>query len=266
MRPFATLALFLAACNQKGSSPAANQAAAEAGAASPAAALPAARPFTVELKTDLYEFDFSWPAEAAAIPELVRILRTELDMHRSQLTSAADETKDGSDREGAGPIPYSSSTAYTTAGQSRHLLSLRVDVGSYEGGAHGNFGVGSRLWDRLAHKEVDFADLFAGRGNRGRLLTSRWCEALNKAREEKRGAPVGSGGLFDDCPKLHDIAVIPADNDKNGKFERLLLVASPYVAGPWVEGSYEIELAVTPELVAAMKSEFRSSFEAQGRQ
>ena len=77
----------------------------------------------------------------------------------------------------------------------------------------------------------------------------------------KRGEPVG-GGMFDDCPKLDEIAIIPGDKNKNGRFDTLALVASPYVAGPWVEGSYEIELAVTPDLLAALKGDYRTSFEA----
>ena len=44
--------------------------------------------------------------------------------------------------------------------------------------------------------------------------------------------------------------------------KRLMLAASPYVAGPYAEGSYEIELAVTPDLIAALKGEYRDSFEA----
>ena len=154
-----------------------------------------------------------------------------------------------------------SSTQYDTAGQSTRLLSLKVDVGSYTGGAHGNHGVGSLLWDRQAQREIKDSGLFADPANRDRLLTQRWCDALNKAREAKRGEPVGGGGLFDDCPKLDDIAVIPTDKNGNGRFELLTLVASPYVAGPWVEGDYEIELAVTPDLIAGLKSEYRDGFE-----
>ena len=95
-----------------------------------------------------------------------------------------------------------------------------------------------------------------------RLLTQRWCDALNKAREEKRGEPVGGEGMFNDCPKLSEIAIVPTDKDKNGRFERLILTASPYVAGPYVEGSYEIDLPVTPDLIAALKADYRDSFEA----
>ena len=116
------------------------------------------------------------------------------------------------------------------------------------------------LWDRQARKEIAFADLFAQPANRDRLLTQRWCDALNKAREEKRGEPVGGGGMFDDCPALDDIALIPVDSNKDGRFDQLLLVASPYVAGPYAEGSYEVELAVTPDLLAGLKAEYRPSF------
>jgi hypothetical protein len=118
----------------------------------------------------------------------------------------------------------------------------------------------------VAKKEIDLVSLFAQPANRDRLLTQRWCDALNKAREEKRGEPVGGGGMFDDCPALNDIAIIPTDKDKEGRFDTLLLVASPYVAGPYAEGSYEIALAVTPELLAGFKAEFKPSFEVQGRQ
>ncbi len=54
---------------------------------------------------------------------------------------------------------------------------------------------------------------------------------------------------------------MPTDKDKDGRFERLLLTASPYVAGPYAEGSYEIELAVTTDLIAALKGDYRGSFE-----
>ena len=95
------------------------------------------------------------------------------------------------------------------------------------------------------------------------MLTPRWCDALNKAREEKRGEPVGGGGMFDECPKLDEISIIPTDKDGNSKFERLVLIADPYVAGPYVEGDYEIDLPVTGDLIAALRSDYRESFEAQ---
>ena len=250
----------LAACSQQPATNEANHAAKNASPSPSGAAQPAAKRFSLEEKTDFYEFDFSWPAEAAAIPELAGRLRSELEKAKGELTASSKEEAERREKENMEMTPFSSSTVYETAGQSARLLSLRVDAGGYTGGAHGNYGTAALLWDRQAKREINFADLFAERANRDRLLTQRWCDALGKAREEKRGEPAGGGGMFDDCPVLDDIAIMPTDSNKDGRFESLVLVASPYVAGPYVEGSYEIELAVTPDLVAGMKAEFQPSF------
>lgn len=259
MLRIAPLLLLLAGCGEQSIRPENNQMSASRGQAK---AIPTAAPLSIEEKTDLYEFDFSWSSEAAAIPELVQRLSGEMDKTKAELAGGAEEEKDRREKEGMDFHPYMSSTVYETAGQSARLLSLRVDAGGYEGGAHGNFGVGALLWDRQAKREIKFEDLFADPSNRDRLLTQRWCDALNRSREEKRGEPVGGGGMFDDCPDLDDIAIIPVDSDRDGRFEELLLAASPYVAGPWVEGAYEIKLAVSPELVAGIKREFQPSFAA----
>lgn len=259
MKQIAALALALAACNQQAADKEANQAGSNKAAQVPA---PAAKPFSVELKTDLVEFSFSWPAEAAAIPELAGRLRQEMEQVRAKSIEDAQESKASSEKLGFPFRPHLHSTGYETAGQSGRLLSLRSDDSADTGGAHGNYGTSGLLWDRRAKREIKVADLFAAPANRDRLLTQRWCDALNKAREEKRGEPVGGGGMFDDCPPLDDIAIIPTDSNKDGRFDRLLLVASPYVAGPWVEGAYEIELDVTPELVAGLKAEYQPSFAA----
>lgn len=257
-------ALLIAACGDS-PEPVANQASAAPGTEQAPPAHPAMA-FAVEEKTDLIEFTYAWPAEAAAVPELVRRFEAELDKEKADLLAGAEEEKASREKQGFDYQPFMHSTQYATMGQSQRLLSLSVEVGSYEGGAHGNFGVGSLLWDRQAKREIKDVDLFAEPTNRDRLLTQRWCDALNKAREEKRGEPVGGGGMFDDCPKLDEIAIIPTDKDKNGKFERVMLIASPYVAGPWVEGAYEIELGVTGDLIAAIKRDYQRSFETQGTQ
>ena len=261
MRPLIALALLIGACGQHDIPPAANQAT-DAKAPAPRPSAPAVKPFSVEIKNDLMEFEFSWPAEAAAIPELDQRFRAELEKARAELLGSAEDDKARRDKEGMDYNPFLSSTVYRTEGQSARLLSLKAEFAGYEGGAHGNYGVGALLWDRRARREMTFADLFADRANRDRLLTQRWCDALRKAQEEKRGEPVGGGGMFDECPGLDDIAIIPVDSNKDGHFNRLLLVASPYVAGPWVEGAYEIDLAVTPDLIAGLKAEFRPSFKA----
>jgi hypothetical protein len=260
MKAVLALTALLAACSQQPAPPTNNHAQASPPAAKPPE--PQTKAFAFDEKNDLIDFHFGWSAEVAAIPQLVERLRKQMDNAKAELLASAKEDKAFRDKEGYDFNAYSSTTDYNTAGESPRLLSLSVEAASYTGGAHGNSGTNGLLWDRQAMKEVTVADLFATPANMDRLLTQRWCDALNKAREEKRGEPVGSEGMFDECPKLSEIAIVPTDKDKNGRFERLILTASPYVAGPYVEGSYEIDLPVTPELIAALRGDYRDSFEA----
>ena len=251
----------LAACNNQAVPEPANNMATPAPATVAATPESKPKPFVYDVQNELIEFHYGWSAEAAAVPQLVARFRNEMEKAEAELLAGAKDDKASRDRQGFDFHGYMSSTEYETGGQSERLLSLRVDAGSFTGGAHGNHGTGSLLWDRQANREIKNTDLFANAANRDRLLIQRWCDALNKAREEKRGEPVGGGGMFDDCPKLDEIAIVPTDKDKNGRFELLTLVASPYVAGPWVEGSYEIELPVTSDLIAGLKSDYRTGFE-----
>lgn len=258
MKAALALISLLAGCSQQPASPPANEAVAPAPAP---ARKPVADAFVLEEKTDLIEFHYGWSAEAAAVPELVKRFKAEMDKAKAELVTIAKEDKAFRDKEKLDFNGLQSSTQYSTAGQSARLLSLKVEASSYTGGAHGNYGTNALLWDRATAREIKSGDLFADPSNRDRLLTQRWCDALNKAREERRGEPVGGDGPFDDCPKLDDIAVIPTDKDGNGRFERLELVASPYVAGPYVEGVYELGFAVTPDLLSGLKAAYRDSFE-----
>ena len=261
MKAVVALVVALSACRQQ-PTPIVDNSSEVAVPADRSEAKPAAKAFEFEENADLIEFHYGWSAEAAAIPQLVERFRKDMAKVKADLLKGATEDKAMRDKEGFDFHGYMSSTDYETAGQTSRLLSLRVEAGSFTGGAHGNSGTAALLWDRQAARRVNDTDLFAEAANRDRVLTQRWCDALNKAREEKRGTPVAGNEMFDECPKLEEIAVIPADKDGNGRFERLLLVASPYVAGPYAEGSYEIELAVTPDVIAALKSDYRSGFES----
>ena len=250
----------LASCSQQPTPTPVNQV--DAASLPPEPAEPVAKAFAYDQKNDLIEYHYGWSAEAAAVPQLVERFIKDMNKVKAELVAGATEDKAFREKQGFDFHGHSSTTDYTTAGQSTQLLSLSVDVAAYTGGAHGNYGTNGLLWDRQSAKEIKVADLFAEPANMDRLLTQRWCDALNKTREEKRGEPVGGGGMFDDCPKLGEIAVVPTDKDKDGRFERLILTASPYVAGSYAEGSYEIDLVVTPDLIAALKGDYRDSFEA----
>jgi len=259
MKAAIPLAILLVACGKEAPQPDNDV---KAAAASKAAA-PAPKPFAYDEKNDLIDFHYGWSAEAAAVPQLVQRFQADMDKVKVELLANAKADKAQREKQGFPFNSYSSSTDYRTAGSTGRLLSLSADVASYTGGAHGNYGTGGLLWDRWPAKQVQLASLFAAAANMDRLLTQPWCDALNKAREEKRGEPVGGGGMFDECPQLSEISIIPTDKDGNGKFERLMLVADPYVAGPYVEGSYEVELPVSSDLMAAIRSDYRENFEIQ---
>jgi hypothetical protein len=260
MKTALPLMLLLAACGKQSPQPA-NDTQPVAPVAKPPQ--PTTKPFVYDEKNDLIDYHVAWSAEAAAVPQLVEQFRAAMEKDKAELLKNAQADKAEREKQDFPFNPYSSSTDYKTAGESGRLLSLSIDVAAYTGGAHGNYGTKGLLWDRQAAKEIKVADLFAAAANMDRLLTQPWCDALNKAREEKRGEPVGGGGMFDDCPKLTDISIVPADKNGDGKFDRLTLTADPYVAGPYVEGDYEIELPVTSDVIAALRSDYGESFEVQ---
>ena len=258
--PLTLAILMLGGCGQQ-AEPRPDQATPAAAAAKPPRA--PATAFVYDERNELIDFHYGWSAEAAGVPQLVQQFRREMEMEKTGLLAQAKADKAMRDKEGWPYHRLSRSTDYKTAGQSDRLLVLSVEHASFTGGAHGNYGTSSIFWDRTAGAEVSLGDVFTAVENMDRLLTQRWCDALNKAREEKRDEPVGGGGMFGECPKLSEVAIIPADDNRNGKFERLSLIADPYVAGPYSEGSYEIELAITPELISAVRSAYRDSFETQ---
>jgi hypothetical protein len=220
------------------------------------------RPFSADETTALLEFHYGWPAEAAAIPPLATRLSTEMDAWKERLLAGARSelayrTKNGFPFHG-----YQGSMTWTTAGQSQRLLSLAGAFAEFTGGAHGNYATRALIWDRAAMMEQTVPALFVDAGAPAALLTETWCKALDDQRARKReGRKLG--GEFDECPKLSDIVVVPADGDSNGRFEHLRLIANPYTAGPYSEGDYKVDLPVTPAVIAALKPEYRASFEPQ---
>ena len=218
--------------------------------------------FLVEQKDDMLDFAYGWSAEAAAVPELAARFEKSMTEWKAELAKAATEGKSLSAEQGREFNGYMGSTLWTTAGQSPRLLSLVGETESYTGGAHGNHGSATLLWDRAAKREIKFVDLFASPASRDALLRDRWCAELDKAREKKRGEAVGTDGMFDQCPALGEISIVPTDTGGDGRFERLTLIADPYVAGPWAEGDYVVELPVTAPIIAALEPDYRSSFTA----
>lgn len=263
MKAAVALAILLAACNQAPAPPAANQIANAASAPIAPGPPPTAKPFTLDVENELVEYHYGWSAEAAAVPELVSRFRAAMEKDKAEFIANAKEDKASHAKDGYPFHVYSSSTAYSTAGQSPRLLSLSIDVSAYTGGAHGNFGSNSLLWDRAGRKEVGVADLFDPPTRFATLVTKPWCAAINIERVKKREEQPQPGEMFWDCPSLNELAIVPLDGDKDGRFEAIRFSAAPYVAGPYVEGQYDANLPVDAAMLAALKPDYRASFEVQ---
>lgn len=220
------------------------------------------RAVKIEHKSLALDFTYAWPSEAAAISPLDWKLRNEMAKdYREALANAHEDQAVAREQK----RPYNQdyfSMEWSAAGETPRLLSLQSELSTFTGGAHPNTSYNALLWDRRTSQQVNFSALLTGRANIASLMRSDYCKALDSERLKRREGEK-LGGVFDQCPKLSDLAIAPADKDKNRRFDTIAFVASPYVAGPYVEGEYDISLPVTAKFIAALKPAYRDSFEAQ---
>ncbi|WP_298188672.1 DUF4163 domain-containing protein [Novosphingobium sp.] len=218
----------------------------------------------VSEKTDLYEFDYSYPIEAAAIPDLRDWL--EADLGRTKAALVAD-AKEGREAAMAGGYPFNAYTATSNWQVVTDLpgwLSLSTLVGSYTGGAHPNYGFDAFLWDKTPNQKRAAADLFTSKAALKAAVLKAFCAELQRQRAKKReGAQLGDPeDEFNTCIDPTEQTVILGSKGRKG-FDRIGFLVAPYNAGPYAEGSYEVTLPVTAAVIAAAKPEYKAAFMAQ---
>lgn len=217
----------------------------------------------VSEKTDLYEFDYSYPLAAATIPDLRDWL--EADLARTKAALVAD-AKDGREDAKAGGYPFN---AYTASSQWQVVtdlpgwLSLSTLVGSYTGGAHPNYGFDTILWDKAQNRKRAAIDLFASKEALKAAVVKAFCAELQRQRARKRAGQEAGGpdGEFNKCIDPTEQTVILGSKSHMG-FDRIGFLISPYAAGPYAEGSYEVTLPVTSAVIGAAKPEYKAAFVA----
>lgn len=207
---------------------------------------------------ELAEFKFAYPAEAAAIPRLKQDLDDKLAAAREEIRAMAQSEKEMREEMGGTFNGLFSQTRYTTLGDGERLLSLLGEISTYTGGAHPNSGSVTLLWDRILEKPIDSAVLLGGADSRDTALRPAFCEKLAAEQLKRRGMLID--GMFGECPDLDQITIVPTDEDGDGKFDALLMVADAYVAGPYAEGDYRITVPVTPTVRGAIAEDYRADF------
>lgn len=207
------------------------------------------------------EFAYNWPAAVTAVPALVERFSAERD------AALAEQKQDFEDalREFAGSdclacTNRSYAKEWKVVADLPRFLSLSATLYVYTGGAHGNGAYDGLLWDREAETALAAADLFASPAAMQQALGAPWCGALRKERTRRLGGDYGEDATFP-CPSLAELVVLPGSAGGQA-FDRISLLAAPYVAGSYAEGGYELTLPVTEAVIAALKPEYRAYFAA----
>lgn len=219
-------------------------------------------PFAVDRKGELVEFNYAWSAEASAVPVLARRLDSDLETTFAAAAATAQADRAAAQAAGRRFVGHQFNRRWTTAGQSARLLSLRGETLYFTGGPYPRHGSDGLLWDRLTRREIKFERLFRAGTDLDKLIHAPFCVTLEGERARRRGVAIQAGAASPGCPKLGELAVLPADGNANNRFDRFRLIAPPGVAGV-AEGRYDIAIPVTPAMRAALTFAYRSSFEVQ---
>ncbi len=215
----------------------------------------------LEVSNDLYEFHFAYPEEAAAIPALKARLDADLIRSQAELSKEAREEQAEAAKSGFPFRAHTRSQNWKLVTQTPGWLSLSSLVATYSGGAHPNYWFAAILWDKAGGKAQDVADLFTSKQALSAVIRKDFCAELNRQRAKKRGFPIDpvSTDSFDEC--IDPVAETVILGSSNGRtFNRIGILVSPYEAGPYAEGDYEVTLPVTAQVLAAVKAEYRASF------
>ena len=264
-----SLALSSAACSQGGDeavslAPEAKPTAtttASAKATAPGEAQPAAFEDDSSKNGGNREFAYSWPRAVSKIPQLVERFTAERDRELAAQKSDWESSFDDAPEDCISCISRGFEKEWKVVADLPQWLSLSADLYVYTGGAHGNYGKTSLVWDKRGQRAMKGADLFNSPVALETALGARLCEALNEQREKRRGMSVdpASGDMFDDCPGIDEASVLVGSS--NGEsFDRIGIYFGPYVAGAYAESDYELNFSVTPAVLDAVKPEFANAF------
>ncbi|MEM8696811.1 MAG: DUF4163 domain-containing protein [Pseudomonadota bacterium] len=200
--------------------------------------------------------------ELPTLPDAVPQLRSRLESLRDQARSDYDRGR----AELAEIMPadspmvtgYEHNQRWTIAGRTDRLISLGSETYSYSGGAHGNTAFDAILWDVAGDRPLAVIDLFTNRYLGLSLIDMRFCAGLREEQLDRLGA-ISEDDLWADCPPVEAVALFPTGS-ADGPFTGFTVSVPPYIAGPYSAGPFEIDVPVTAEMLALIKSEYRASF------
>ena len=247
-RSFKTLILLgaavsvLAACNRREEETAAPPAI----PAGPNVAPASTAPLAYESKNAFANVKLTLPEAVKGQPELHKALydASVKDLQTFVEGAQADRTEAGGD---GGLPPYEKQVTFDTPVDTGKLFGLTTSAYEFTGGAHGNTAYSTVLWDKALKRRIDLNALLRPGADRA-ALDRMLCAALNveKKVRDPQAAVLTLGepkpGSYWSCPGLAETAVGLAPSTTPGKAGGLTFLIGPYVAGPYAEGAYRIDL------------------------
>ncbi len=201
-------------------------------------------------------FTYQMPKLAASDPALTRYLQQDrAKVYRGYAELFADP--EVSEEEVSG---YESTTNWMVDSVLPGLTVLLAGRSSYTGGAHGYAFVDSLIWASKAGAPISFAGLFTNPSAARALLNPAYCRALNRDRLARRGEPTPADDMFGACPDLFKEAEAYPTKPVYGKYSRIAISLAPYVAGPFSEGSYDLEIVIPKGLKPLVKPQYQALF------
>jgi hypothetical protein len=265
LRPFLPLVcLALAGCWDSDDKPAPPQPSETATPRPSASATATATPAganEVKETNDLYSFTYAWPAAAGHSPARAQRLERQLEKSKRDLIANANKGKEESEGNGFPYNPHYFSEEWKVVADLPNWLSLSGEFSTYTGGAHGMYGLESLVWDKKVGRGFPASEMFTSPKALGDALGDKLCKALDAERAKRRkGQPKGEGlAEFDKCVGVDEGTVLVGSS--NGRtFNRIAVWFGPYVAGPYVEGAYELNFGIDQAILEAVKPAYRDAF------
>lgn len=228
-------------------------------AAAPAiAAPPAAKPVTVAQKTADYDFSYSYPAAAARIAPLRRWLDADRAALRAEVVHDAAAERAWATKQDNAFHQHDGTKEWKVVTDTPRVLSLSSETYRFTGGAHGGTIIGTLVWDKAKARRVEPRAMFVSAQALQDVLGATWCDRLKAERLKRVGAELANDAMFP-CPKIAELTLLLGSTNARA-IDRIGLIAGQYVAGPYVEGMYDITFPVTPALLRIVKPEWRGVF------
>ena len=217
--------------------------------------------FSVKETNELYEFAYAWPKAAGDEPGLRALLDRRRENSLELLQENANRGRADARDSGFPYNRYLLRVNWEVVADLPNYLSLSARRSSYTGGAHGNYGFNSLIWDRESRTALKASAFFSDMAALEDAVREPFCTRLQDERAKRREGDEAAAIAddFKQCPPLEDLTILLGSS--NGRrFDRLGLLAGPYVAGPWSEGAYEIDVPVTAAILEAVDPRYRDTF------